>query len=39
MTESERISMGEKGREYALKELNYENLSKKFIEILQKESY
>jgi glycosyltransferase involved in cell wall biosynthesis len=36
MTESERISMGEKGREYALKELNYENLSKKFIEILQK---
>ncbi|MDR2409393.1 MAG: glycosyltransferase family 4 protein, partial [Bacteroidales bacterium] len=36
MTESERISMGQKGKEYALKELNYENLSKKFIEILQK---
>lgn len=35
MTESERISMGEKGKEYALKELNYENLSKRFIEILQ----
>jgi glycosyltransferase involved in cell wall biosynthesis len=36
MDESERISMGQKGKEYAMKELNYENLSKKFIEILQK---
>jgi hypothetical protein len=35
MNESERKAMGEKGREYALRELNYENLSKKFIEALQ----
>jgi glycosyltransferase involved in cell wall biosynthesis len=35
MTEKERFDMGMRGKKYALKELNYENLSKKFIEILQ----
>jgi glycosyltransferase involved in cell wall biosynthesis len=38
MDENERKSMGEKGREYALRELNYENLSKKFISILSNEN-
>jgi glycosyltransferase involved in cell wall biosynthesis len=35
MDENERKAMGEKGREYALRELNYENLSKKFISFLK----
>jgi glycosyltransferase involved in cell wall biosynthesis len=34
MTEQERSDIGMRGKEYALKELNYENLSKKFIAIL-----
>ena len=38
MDESERKAMGEKGREYALKELNYESLSKKFIDVIQNQS-
>jgi glycosyltransferase involved in cell wall biosynthesis len=34
MTKKERLDVGMRGKEYALKELNYENLSKKFISIL-----
>jgi len=35
MSEEARKDMGEKGRQYALRELNYETLSKKFIDILK----
>ena len=36
MSENDRKTIGERGREYALRELNYKTLSKKFIEILMK---
>jgi glycosyltransferase involved in cell wall biosynthesis len=36
MSCEERTEMGEKGREYALKELNYTNLAKKFIEAINR---
>jgi len=36
MSIEERTEMGKKGREYALQELNYNSLAKKFIEIINK---